>query len=175
MHEYTEPTPTGPDGRTVVEVFVSGWEIECCAPPPVVGGTGTWRLDFIGAGDGDLDRDHTLLVARLPDRTELSDGPVTALWADHNGPPPEPGRRTVRGFYYGNAHGPAHPDAPVTTGVVLRVRLVRQDYALVAPRSLAPVPGTLTLTDVRRSPRRFAGGPGAGVHETGVLLDLDVR
>jgi hypothetical protein len=110
MHVFTEPTPAGLAARTVVEVFVSAWEIECCAPPPIVGELSSWRLEFVAAGgrypNAELDRDSTWLATRRPDGSiQLADGPVTALWAEHAGP--APGRVALRGYLYGNAHGPA--------------------------------------------------------------------
>jgi hypothetical protein len=163
---------------TLIEVFVSGWEIECCAPEPIVGERSTWRLDFVSAGgdypNPELDRDRLWLVTRRADGlTLLNDGPVDALWAGHNGTPPKPGPAQLRGYLYGNAHGPAPDDAPLTTGRIHRVRIAQEEFRLVEPRRLEPVAGTLTLTDVRRSPKWFTGSE-AGVHQTGVLLDLVV-
>jgi hypothetical protein len=185
MHRFTEPTPVGNVGHTLIEVFVSGWEIECCAPPPVVGESTTWRLDFIPAGSdypaAELDRDRSWQVSRRADgSTALQDGPVTALWSGHAATPPGQGRATLRGHLYGNAHGPAPDDAPVTTGTVRRVRVASQRFSRTADRTLLPVPGTVQLRDVQRGPRRFA--PHGGLDErdetrleTGVLIDMAVR
>ena len=161
---------------TVIEVFVSGWEIECCAPPPVVGEKATFRLDFVAAGGvyplAELYRERLWLVTRRTDGlTQLSDGPAEAMWPDHLGAPPAPGPALLRGYLYGHAHGHAPDDAPLTTGRVRRVRVTGQEYRRVAPRQLEPVAGTLTFTDVRESPRWFAGTD-AGPQQIGVLLDL---
>ncbi len=160
----------------VIEVFVSGWEIECCAPPPVIGEEAAFRLDFVPAGGEyplrELERERLWLVTRRPDGlTQLADGPVEALWPGHLGSPPAPGPALLRGYLYGNAHGPAPDDAPPATGRVCRVRVAGQEYRRVAPRRLEPVAGTLTLTDVRESPRCF-DGTDAGPQQIGVLLDL---
>lgn len=181
MHQFTEPTPAGTVGHIIVEVFVSGWEIECCAPPPVVGECTTWRLGFVPAGgdypSAELDRDRSWQVSRRADgATVLVDGPVAAHWSDHAGPPPGPGRATLRGYLYGNAHGPAPDDPLRTSGRVRRVRVVSQLFTLETGRTLVAVPGTVQLSDVQRSPRRFTHGDGSGTRmETGVLVEMAVR
>ncbi|MGH3696049.1 MAG: DUF6578 domain-containing protein [Pseudonocardiaceae bacterium] len=81
-------------------------------------------------------------------------------------------------------HGIVPADFPRTTGRVNRLRLVTQHYAKLAERSWQPVPGTVTLTDIQRSPRWFTDAPPAPladrtapqsrVFQTGVLLDLAV-
>jgi hypothetical protein len=62
-HRFTGPTPTSLAGRHLVEVFVADWEVECCAPPPVVGESTTWTLGFSATTDEcpscGLDRDRT--------------------------------------------------------------------------------------------------------------------
>lgn len=47
MHRFTEPTPTSLARADLVEIFVSGWKIECCVRPPVVGEPRSWTLELV--------------------------------------------------------------------------------------------------------------------------------
>jgi hypothetical protein len=182
-HRFTDPTPTSRSGRTVAEVFVDDWEIECCGPLPAVGEPTTWRLRFVPAGDPphELDAERSWLVERRGTWTALADGPVVASWLSSAQPAPEPGRNALRGQLIGSRHGGSGPDAaPEVTGTVLRVRLASCVFRLDGTRTLVPQPGTFRLVDVPRSPRRFAW-PDRPIElgvdlamETGVLLDLAV-
>jgi hypothetical protein len=170
-------------GRTHIEVFVSSWEIECCAPPPVIGELTSWALTFIGPSDTwpELDCDRAWHVERRGRSTWLVDGRVSARWSTHNGPPPEPGHAVARG----SLHGGVHDEGPQTTGRVQRIRFATSRYRLVEPRTLEPVPGTLTLTDVSEAPSSLffdfdSGGRTTGRQgddqpmSLGVLLDMTV-
>lgn len=42
-HRFTEPTPVDSTVE-IVTIRIAAWEIECCAPPPQVGGQSTWQL-----------------------------------------------------------------------------------------------------------------------------------
>lgn len=93
-----------------------------------------------------------------------------------------PGTVSLRGYLSGTAHGIAPEDFPSTTGTVHRIRLLTQHYTRVDERGWLPVPGTITMSEVQRSPRWFTDHPRQPptdgtpwVVETGVLLDLAVR
>lgn len=181
MHQFTEPTPTSMRRAVQLEVFVEAWEIECCAPPPVVGErSGGWGLTFFSSlcTWPELDRTRSWWVERNVG-TWLADGSVRARWSDHNGPPPEPGRQAVRGWLLGTVH--ESPEAvEKMTGTVQRVRLVTMDYRLDEDaRTLRPLPGTTALIDVAASPRWFTERPlqvpgDRRTRKAGVLLDLTV-
>jgi hypothetical protein len=180
-HRFTGPTPTSLSGRVALELFVESWEIECCAPPPVVGDPTTWKLGFSPTRDehGPGDHERHWIVARREGWTALTDGPVTAYWSDGAPPPPGPGVRRLRGTLFGTRHGGISPDdAPSTTGTVQRVRLASQVYRLDDQRTLRPVPGTLELADRQAGPRGFRvfdriAAPGDVARmETGVLIDV---
>lgn len=191
MHQFTEATPTSVDGADLVEVFVSGWEIECCVPPPAVGESRSWTLEFVHAArqfpSSELDRHRTWLITPWQGRpqqslTRLTDGRITALWSQTNQAPPAPGTVSLRGYLCGTAHGNAPDNFPTTTGIVHRIRLVTQHYTRADEGGWLPVPGTITMSDVQRSPRWFTDHPKAPptngaprIIQTGVLLNLAVR
>lgn len=191
MHRFTEPTPTSRARADVIEIFVSGWEIECCAPPPVVGESGSWTLEFIHAArqfpNPELDRDRNWLVApwqsgqRQRSLSQLTHGGVTAFWSEVNQAPPAPGTGSLRGYLSGTVHGIAPADFPSTTGIVHRIRLVTQHYTRADGGDWVPVPGTITMSELQRSPRWFTDHPRQPptdgtpwIVQTGVLLDVAV-
>lgn len=167
----------------IVELFVASWEIECCAPPPAVGESTTWQLGFSAGDDGSAPAHERIWsVTRHETWTAMSDGPIVACWIDTGTPPPEPGIHRLRGTLHGSVHGGSRPDdAPRTTGTVQRVRVASEVFRLDADRTLRPVPGTLELTECRRSPRSFSDGEHpieAGFQDrmqTGVLIEVAVR
>ncbi len=190
-HRFTEPTPASRVGFHPREVFIASWEIECCAPPPVVGSPSTWTLRFIDAAEfpsPELDHDSAWSATPWPGSTprpvatQLSDGPITACWWSKTDTEPPAGMVRLRGHLSGTIHGGTVPDGfPRTTGQVQRIRLVTEHYARAAEGPWEPVPATATLTDIQRSPRWFtdepASPPGDGrpwILQTGVLLDLAV-
>lgn len=177
-HRFVEPA-----GREIVEVLVSDWEIECCAPPPVVGETTSWMLQYVacrGAVDPLLDHELTWSVSRwagAPAVTRLDRGAVTAYWSDDEHRPP-PGEVLLRGRTYGTVHGGISPDGfPQLEGRVERVRVLSQEYREVAERRWEGVPGSVTAVDVRESPRWFTTDSSLcrGSQLFGVLLDVRVR
>jgi hypothetical protein len=163
-----------------VELFVASWEIECCAPPPAVGESTTWRLGFSVGDDGSAPaHDRIWSVTRHETWTALSDGPVVASWIGTD-PPPPPGIHRLRGTLFGTNHGGSSSpdDVPQTAGTVRRIRLTSEVFRIDADRTLRPVPGTLELTECHRSPRWFSDGerpiePGLDARmQTGVLIEV---
>jgi hypothetical protein len=181
-HRFTEPTATSLGRGVHIEVLVSSWEIECCAPAPVVGEPASWALTFIGPSDTwpELDRDRAWQVEHRDGATWLTDGPVSARWSEYSGPPPHPGHTRVRG----SLSGGIHEEGPRTTGTVQRIRFATCTYRLVEPRRLEPVPGTLALTDVLEADRSLffdfdrdvplSGRDADRPMSVGVLLDITV-
>jgi hypothetical protein len=108
------------------------------------------------------------------------DGPLVALWSEHDGPPPAPSRAVLRGRLSGTVHGPLPEHAQQITRILRRIRVVSHVFVLNESREIRPPPGTFALADVQRSPRWFAMGdrpiaPGVErAMETGVLPDLAV-
>lgn len=174
-HRFVEPTPTGAER---VEIVVAGWEIECCAPPPVVGEPTSWMLEF-QPGDADLDHEFAWDATRWDERvTCLRRGPVTAYWAFGAGSPPAPGTAVLRGRLCGTVHGGISPDGfPACRGRVDRVRVLSQRYREVTERTWEGVPGTVAAVDVAQSPRWFHGGPLDGTTSVpfGVLVDVRIE
>ena len=171
-----------------ITVRIAAWEIECCAPPPRVGESAEWRLYFTAAGpehDLNFTTDWTAspFIARPSERdgVNLRCGQITAFWGDPPGPIDGPQRLT--GQIHGTWHGGAVPDLyPVSTALVRRVRVIRH-LVRQEGRVIRPVIGSLKLTDVQMSPKRFNRGRGRGRgtavgeppwSEDGVLIDLAV-
>ena len=159
-----------------LSVVIPSWEIECCAPPPVVGRTSSWTLIFEPVA--------------TPDRQSLerTPGSVTELqwqvepWADdattralyrngfaafyrpfHNtvdaSTAPPLGRRVVRGVVFGTKHGGFVDDGfPNVSAPVGRIQVVSTEFRL-QNRELVPVAGSTRLREVEQSPRWFASHP----------------
>lgn len=190
-HQFTDPTPVSfRGGGTVVPARVASWEIECCAPPPTVGQTATWRLGFHpGGGEMDplLDFEHDWIVTSwpvpsYPSALCLTDGLIQACWRQ---PPANQGlgRIRLRGQVFATKHGGDGWEMfPRTTTRVLRVQVVTTDVRWSTGqggrgRRGVPVQGSTLLADVMQSPRQFpqeqlrdfiGDEPVAG----GVLIDL---
>lgn len=158
MHRFTDPTPASFTARTRIDLAIAGWEIECCAPPPVVGQDTTWALKFCPPNSTSSD-----IPAWMPERdwelTELagvgpvvSDGVITASWVGED-PVPPLGRVRTGGCLWGTVHT-ASATLPRYTGRVQQIRVVSHRY-ISDEHGFRAVPGTLTLTDVTESPRWF--------------------
>jgi hypothetical protein len=189
---------------TVVEFVVDSWEIECCAPPPVVGEWSSYHVLFHPSDD------HPFATERC--WSVVPDGPtprlirlgVTAAYAsgDGRGEIPAPGEQRLRGQLSGTVHV-FPPDLPPLAGTVRRVRVVSEEFVLApdGPPRLRRVPGSLRCRETDRSPRWFSqpereasragaytplrpSDPGAlrfeparpspGRHETGVVVEVVV-
>ncbi len=157
-----------------VRFWVADWEIECCAPPPVVGGTTAWMLEFEPSGDQPdplLDEEHEWIVDA---GAELRRGRVRAHWGDPAVARPAPGATRLRGRLRGTVHSERGPDdLPQVEGRVDRIRLLRQEYREVQDRYWEPVPGTVTAEDLGESPRWFGSDlPSTAARPFGLLLDV---
>lgn len=165
--------------RRTVQVAISDWEIECCAPPPAVGAESSWQLEFLATTD-ELARDHPVTVVHLgSDDVVLRGDCFEAGWSDYVDPPPPPGDRTVRGHLSGTVHGLVPEHVPELTGVVRRVRMLSHVIGPDPARGgvRCALPGTLRMRDVAEAPHWFrepgtTGGDGR--RDTGVLIDLEV-
>jgi hypothetical protein len=161
----------------VIEITVADWEIECCAPPPVVGGTTSWCLGF---RPDDLAPEDVWTVTHVDRAVLLERDGIVAAWAVADATPPPPGIHRLRGRLTGTRHGGLLPeDLPEVTGRVERIRLVSYEYVAdpAEPRALTYVAESRALRDVRESPRWFNPGQpiGPGRMDTGLLLDVAVR
>lgn len=165
--------------RSTVTIHIASWEIECCAPPPAVGHSTSWRLTFAPDPGGEPWPGRDEHAVRAAGAVVIVDDVVPAHWRGNlHGPAPASTR--LWGGLHGTAHGGVVPDdVPLVTGRVERVRVVRCRYATtdVDGRSrLEAVRGSTTVTDVRESPRWFTW-PSAGSDEpgeTGVLVDVHI-
>ena len=161
--------------RTIVEIMISAWEIECCVPPPVIGARTSWQLEFIAATDARA-REHIWTVTHYDDHTVLLDRDgFEAAWNRHAAAPPPPGIHTLRGYLSGTAHGTVPRIVTPVTGRVQRVRIVSQELERDPEQrlSLRRVPGTLATRDVRESTSSFDRDPTDPRRgDIGVLIDL---
>ncbi|ANY06084.1 hypothetical protein AFB00_06975 [Pseudonocardia sp. HH130630-07] len=190
-----------------MEIVVDSWEIECCAPPPVVGERSSWRVLFVPSVDHRLATEHEWSVLAHDPEPRLSRDGITAAWGGGGDGRPEPGLRRLHGYLSGAAHV-VPPDLAPLTGPVRRVRVLSEEFVPEDGR-LVRVPGTFRTEEVDRSPRWFATPnpvpvtpeparsewvahtplrpadrspeprwaavqPGAGRHETGIVIDLEV-
>ena len=162
--------------RTTVEIMVADWEIECCAPPPVLGGRSQWKLEFIPTSEQPA-REHLWRATHHPGGGVVLDRDgIVAVWNCPETPAPSPGIHTLTGYLAGTVHGGVVPEdlAPVG-GHVRRIRMASYVFAPdeVEPRMFRTVPGSLELREVGECPRWFSHNlPGAGRRDTGVFIDL---
>lgn len=155
--------------------LISSWEIECCAPPPVVGEPTTWRLALESVATPD------------PESVDRAPGSVTELpWQVEPWPPgdvrralyrngfaayyhqpsapevaqlPPLGRRVVRGVLFGTRHGGSDFDLfPTVSATVSRIQVVSWQVREQEQES-TPVPGSTRLVDVQQSPKWFTRHP----------------
>jgi hypothetical protein len=144
-----------------VDVFLAGWEIECCRPPPGEADQVEWPLlwsdDPAGPGAADIAWTVHSAHARMgtgPGGLLLAHGPLRAWWIGLS-----PDGVPARGCLVADLHG-GLPDGVLTpaAGTVLSVRVVEQAYRYTH-RGYAPIDGAYTLRPVARSPRWFTGRP----------------
>lgn len=160
----------------VIEIVIADWEIECCAPPPVIGQRASWKLGFVPAEDDEFATEQSWMVLRHEDGgIRLRGDGIEATYNAYRVPPPEPGRHTLRGYLSGTAHA-TPDDLPPARGWVRRVRVVSRELEWEDERErvLRWVPGTARTRDVRESPRWFTRNLGPGRVDAGVLMDLQL-
>lgn len=158
-------------------VFIPSWEIECCAPPPVVGESTRWSLIFETVATPDrqsLDRvpgsvtelqwqveswspDDDIralyrngFAAYYRPTDDVSVDPLTALPL---------GRHLVRGTVSGTKHGGFVNDSfPTVSATVNRIQVVSGEFRL-HDREATPISGSTGLKDVQQSPKWFTHHP----------------
>lgn len=162
-----------------VRVCVADWEIECCAPPPVIGEVTEWMLEFAAAPeppDPLLDEEQLWSVSVEDRVVRLDRGPVVAYWSFGAPDPPRSGPVRLTGRLHGTVHGGISPDGfPACRARVDRIRLLSQEYREIRARYWEAVPGTITAVDVDESPKWFGNDVTvAGPSPFGLLLDLAV-
>jgi hypothetical protein len=160
-----------------IDVFLGGWQIECCTPPPGEGDVVSWRLQWVDdpAGPGAHGARWRAVPAAPPaaDGLVLHDGAVHAWWGGSAGDLP------LRGRLLADDHGQVPEQVPPVTGTVLSVRVVEQAYLRTGMRTYEPLAGAYSLRPVPRSPRWFTSDrpdppPEVLREESGVLLGLRI-
>lgn len=192
---FVECAGFSPMSDPVIEIVVESWEIECCAPPPVVGEQATWWALFVPSTDHPFSAEHLWSVVPPQPAPRLHrDGVVAAWGGGHTAPAPPPGEHRLRGHLSGAAH--VFPeDLPPVTGRVRRLRVLSHEFAADpgGTYALSPIPGSVAVRDVDASPRWFArpaprvgaqarsgqrflaGVPQPVRYETGIVVDLHVE
>jgi hypothetical protein len=157
-----------------IDVFLDGWAVECCTPPPGEGDVVSLHLWWVDdpAGPGAHEA-HWHAAGPAADGLVLDDGAVHAWWDGSADDLPSRGRLLA------DAHGQVPEQVPPVTGTVLSVRVVEQAYSRRGVRTYEPLAGAYSLRPVPRSPRRFASdrtGPPPEVlrEDSGVLLGLRI-
>lgn len=168
-------------------VIIDFWEIECCGKPFAVGDEVSWRL--VWAEQASLPGDlfvtvdatvETVSVTDFPDRDPpgvrryqrvVRAGPIRA---DCGGTESLSGPMTLRGALFATWHGGGlEPTSAPVTGVVRRIRTLRQRMRINPDRRRrALVPGT-ELRDVTACPQTFDDSGDRA--DLGVVVDLDIR
>ena len=154
-----------------LSVFIDSWEIECCAPPPVVGGTTAWRLNFQQVASPDPESDQRIpgwvtdklwqvetWPANTPPHAVYRNG-VAAYCYELDGPDVAAlplGRHVLRGALFGTRHpGTDYDVFPTVSATVARIQVVSREVRYQDQRATA-VPDSTRLVDVRQSPKWFA-------------------
>lgn len=168
---------------SIWQVFVEGWQFECCGDPFTVGDEVSWTL-MLRDGPGEWPQEVLVELEPRPDHLAIVDerdgmvvagGEIQAWWP---GTPAAPNGARVRGALVEEHHGDAPPEVPPAHGVVRRIRLVTAPYARSAELGWRPASTHWALKELSSSPNRFASRlPDAGEFgevETGMLVELDV-
>jgi len=138
-------------------VVVSAWEIECCAPPPVVGERTSWRLALEPVAKPDLESLDRVpgpvtrllwQVAPWPvggDGRALYRNGAAAYWYEPNDPKAGQlplGRQMVRGVLFGTRHsGFVHDLFPTVSATVSRIQVISCEFRQ-QERAATPIPGS---------------------------------
>jgi hypothetical protein len=155
-------------------VVVSAWEIECCAPPPVVGERTSWRLALEPVATPDPQSSDRVpgSVTRLLWQVELWPvaGEGRALYrngvAAYYYKPNDPkaaqlplGRHMVQGVLLGTRHGGTiHDLFPTVSAAVRRIQVISCEFRQ-QERTATPIAGSTRLVDVQQSPKWFTRRP----------------
>lgn len=178
--------------RVQVEVFLAGWHVECCEPPPAVGDDVAWRLlwvpDLAAPGATRIDWDTQETVT--PDHDYWGEGAVLGAGGlrafcsgDPRAPVPTSGALVVE------LHGPTPGRLRPTAGRVAAIAVVERAFRAARGQDPGgrsgwirrPVPGDFALRPVTRCPSTFRevdGGaqdgedPAPSRTEDGVLVRL---
>ena len=142
-----------------VPVFLDGWQIECCQPPPSQGDQVTWPLMWVddptGPGGLRIDWRSEPLgsgAGNEPGDLLLRHGPLAAYWRG-------PAALSARGRLLAGVHGGVPELVPALRATVVSVDVVEQAYRLSGPRSYVPIAGDFRLRPVARSPEWFNSDP----------------
>lgn len=137
-----------------VEVAVSGWEIECCEPPPGEGDRVVWPLtwveDPLGPGSTEVSWRPHPPGGGVTEGLLLEHGPLVAWWDGI-----DLGAVPSRGRLVAQLHGGLMPDVPRVTGTVVGVHVITRAYRRPGSRGYEPVPGDFALRAVTRAPKWF--------------------
>ena len=149
-------------------MFVADWEMQCCGKPFSVGAEVNWQLQFV----------HEDEVAAPSEVLLPADSAVTVPATATAAADPDD-LKGLRGALLATWHGNRlQPPAEPVTGVVRRIRLVRQ-RAVQEESFLTVIPGRSHLTELTTSRDRFASGSMRTREdswaETGLIVDLAVN
>ena len=145
-------------------VFVADWEMRCCGKPFSLGTEVRWHLEFLYEDEFAAPAEVMLPV----------DSVVTAAATASVAEPEQ--AEGLRGGLFATWHGSGiEPPAQPLTGVVRRIRLVRQ-HTVQEGSGVTVVPGRSRLTELTASRDRFATGSMLTREdswaETGLIVDL---
>lgn len=141
-------------------VVVSAWEIECCAPPPVVGERTSWRLALEPVATVDLESADRIpgSVTRLlwqaepwpvgGDGRALYRNGVAAYFYEPTDPKAVQlplGRHMVRAVLFGTRHGASvHDLFPTVSATVSRIQVISCEFRQL-DQAATPIPGSSRL------------------------------
>jgi hypothetical protein len=175
---------------TLLPVFVSAWQIECCWEPLAVGNLIAWHLAFVEESDQhdpsrrglvQLDASGVVFGGQgepFEGRWALQlDVPLMSLY--WMAPRRAVGPQQLAGFIHEDHHAEVPETFPVTYVIVRRIQVEEREYVPSAADARTSVPSSTppTYREVETSPMWFARKPlsGAAVAvETGVLVEIEL-
>lgn len=157
-----------------LSVVIAAWEIECCAPPPIVGERTSWRLALNPLATPDVHSANqfpgsvTKLLWQVEPWPATGDGRalyrngVAAYFYAPNDSEADqlsPGRQMVRGVLFGTRHGGSvHDEFPTVSATVSRIQVISCEFR-EHERLATPIPDSTRLVDVQQSPKWFTRHP----------------
>lgn len=178
MHSFTGSTPIE-STVDVLSVDIDNLDIEDgAAPPPVVGQEASWQLSFRST-----DEPGARLFPRNPTWVSqcgtLVSGRTVAYWVNAPQDPRQPLAGDICGVLSGTLLGGSVPGAiPLTTGVVIGIKIRSQKYQEIEGCGWEPIAGSDILRPVTESPRWFYRGEMRSGHthrmDVGLVLDIAV-